>query len=787
MRSSSKGYVLNEKELFPCDGLPSTEEEYVNEMLPLYEETCSVKELSLSVTTFNVGCRKPGNITIPLMSLHNPATKESTDIIAIAFQEVDMSATALIREQTGAAGPWIAACNKMLNVEENRHSVSPNDYVELPPKQLVGLLLCVYIRGSLHPFLREYQVAVVPTGALGSVGNKGAVGVRLVIDHTSICFLSVHLPSGQSDVFKRNVSAETILTTMDFNAIDRAEYEHGRKSSFPGEALPIFPPIRLRDQDIVVVAGDLNYRVNLPYDTSHMLSLRKQYQALLVHDQLEAELKHTHTPWYGFTVVGPIAHPPTYRFDVGTNTYDTSEKRRIPGYTDRILIYVKDSSLAPLVKMDSLEAIMDVLLSDHKPVVSSLRIPVRFEEAFTRKGIEKELKHHWSHLSSSDALYRTETKISATALDFGDLYSYMGGHSKTITITNTGSIAASVRIVRVNSRNDMTLASWLRVTPASLVILPGHSKQFTVSTCIDDSSVPWLSEWKPFAGHSVRSLSSTLKVVVRSSACHFVACHATLLPSIVRNFLDSIYALGNTSLSEAYRLQKPSFEGIEDQAYPRVPKELWVMGEILSQHPHQPGLFTTAVDMELTAEVFRRLDSSASSLLEDSKFTEDPKLAVTVGHCLVTFLQQLILPVIPYERYGDVLNVMTGKGSSAAGGPFGSFPLGIIENISEVHANTFIYVLSLLQFFLRPENAVYNGLSSGIIAEVFSTVLLRPPKKGKTITPHFADDVPENALLPLEEVWTKPLNQKDREQMEEEQELAKHFIEFFLVGPSPAL
>lgn len=33
----------------------------------------------------------------------------------------------------------------------------------------------------------------------------------------------------------------------------------------------------------------------------------------------------------------PIAFPPTYKFDVGTNNYDTSEKMRIPSWTDRIL------------------------------------------------------------------------------------------------------------------------------------------------------------------------------------------------------------------------------------------------------------------------------------------------------------------------------------------------------------------------------------------------------------------------------------------------------------------
>lgn len=30
---------------------------------------------------------------------------------------------------------------------------------------------------------------------------------------------------------------------------------------------------------------------------------------------------------------GPLIFPPTYRYDVGTDSYDTSEKSRIPAWT----------------------------------------------------------------------------------------------------------------------------------------------------------------------------------------------------------------------------------------------------------------------------------------------------------------------------------------------------------------------------------------------------------------------------------------------------------------------
>lgn len=47
---------------------------------------------------------------------------------------------------------------------------------------------------------------------------------------------------------------------------------------------------------------------------------------------------------------------PTYRFDFGTSTYDTSEKHRVPSLTDRILVYTKRKALGALVHFDQIQS-----------------------------------------------------------------------------------------------------------------------------------------------------------------------------------------------------------------------------------------------------------------------------------------------------------------------------------------------------------------------------------------------------------------------------------------------
>ncbi|PSN30511.1 hypothetical protein C0J52_17662 [Blattella germanica] len=83
---------------------------------------------------------------------------------------------------------------------------------------------------------------------------------------------------------------------------------------------------------------------------------------------------------------GPITFPPTYKYDPGTQRFDTSHKQRAPAYTDRILFKAKSTSH----RRDSttsnaggpLECLMytsvpSICTSDHKPVWGLYRSTVR--------------------------------------------------------------------------------------------------------------------------------------------------------------------------------------------------------------------------------------------------------------------------------------------------------------------------------------------------------------------------------------------------------------------------
>lgn len=119
--------------------------------------------------------------------------------------------------------------------------------------------------------------------------------------------------------------------------------------------------------DKIAFFGDLNYRIDLPRDVCVAHIADGSYDALREVDQLLCQRFAHGTPFFGFNEA-PLRFPPTYKYDLFSSQYDSSEKRRCPAWTDRILFrgmtadnYYSDNSL---------------IISDHRPVAALLVISI---------------------------------------------------------------------------------------------------------------------------------------------------------------------------------------------------------------------------------------------------------------------------------------------------------------------------------------------------------------------------------------------------------------------------
>uniref|UniRef100_A0A2C9JV86 phosphoinositide 5-phosphatase n=1 Tax=Biomphalaria glabrata TaxID=6526 RepID=A0A2C9JV86_BIOGL len=231
------------------------------------------------------------------------------DIFAVGFEEiVDLNASNIMSASTTNAREWQKEVIKTISRDHK--------YVIVTSIQLVGVVLYVFVRPHLAPFIRDVAVEKVKTGLGGAAGNKGGVAVRFLLNSTSLCFVCAHLAAGQSQVNERNADYTEIT----------------RKMSFPmGRTI--------LSHDCVFWCGDFNYRIDLSNEEVKSLVASQNWGALQGMDQLNIQ-RSINNCFHGFNE-GSLDFAPTYKYDTFSDDYDTSEKGRTPAWTDRVLWKVK--------------------------------------------------------------------------------------------------------------------------------------------------------------------------------------------------------------------------------------------------------------------------------------------------------------------------------------------------------------------------------------------------------------------------------------------------------------
>lgn len=218
-----------------------------------------------------------------------------------------------------------------------------------------GIHLAIFLRAELAPTISCVRSSNVATGFANVLSNKGAVGICLKVCGRSLAFVSCHLAAHQEKVEERNA---------DFHRIDQGlPLECTLSAKFPAGT-----PLEERF-DSVFWLGDLNYRINGNRTLIERLITSKRRSALRNNDQLLGE-RAKGNAFVGYEE-GKLNFDPTFKFDPGTSTYDTSAKQRLPAWTDRILFCATDPSILLQTEYASLH---EITFSDHKPVFACFEL-----------------------------------------------------------------------------------------------------------------------------------------------------------------------------------------------------------------------------------------------------------------------------------------------------------------------------------------------------------------------------------------------------------------------------
>ncbi|KAI5622596.1 inositol polyphosphate 5-phosphatase K isoform X2 [Silurus asotus] len=370
-------------------------------------------DFRIHIVTWNVGSAMPPD---DISGLFGPGVSDgSTDMFIVGLQEVSCMINKRLKDVL-FVDQWSELCMDTLG---------RFGYVQVASQRMQGVLLLVFSKFCHLPFLRGIQTQSTRTGLGGCWGNKGGVSVRMMMFGHPMCFLNCHLPAHMRNLEQRIEDFESILQQQQFEG---------------GAAVGVL------DHDVVFWFGDLNFRID-DYDIHVVKSAIENNKLSVLWEKDQLNIAKKSESVMDEFMEGPLNFPPTYKFDVGTHTYDTSAKKRKPAWTDRILWRLRRTGSpvpshnaalqrgltswlggATQVTQCFYHSHMGYTVSDHKPVSAlfSLHFPFKLDLPLVKLEVEKE----WTKVSDATTKFTTASGFQRSSWDWVGLYKVGFKHYK---------------------------------------------------------------------------------------------------------------------------------------------------------------------------------------------------------------------------------------------------------------------------------------------------------------------------------------------------------------------
>lgn len=304
-------------------------------------------------------------------------------------------------------------------------------YTPLRSHTLQAIHLMLFVHKSIEPLITNVSSAAVACGMANTLGNKGGVGISFNVANSRVLLLNTHLSAHQEKVEERNVQVWKILNALpsmlnmndgdgkvklnaeeqnsstvsggagdvpssngndspndsnvtndDNNQVAVVSTDDDQKLVSDGDTSKFKGVSKIeKHYDCLIFMGDMNYRINGNRKVIDKLLEANMHEVLMSNDQLTTSFQQKRLP--DFLIESPVTFRPTYKFNKNSDVYDTSAKKRIPSWTDRILY--KADNLTCLCY----NSVPDIRISDHRPVYGSFLAKVLVEKEHVKSDDDK--------------------------------------------------------------------------------------------------------------------------------------------------------------------------------------------------------------------------------------------------------------------------------------------------------------------------------------------------------------------------------------------------------------
>eukprot|EP00095_Tigriopus_kingsejongensis_P009757 maker-scaffold422_size175911-snap-gene-0.33 protein:Tk09757 transcript:maker-scaffold422_size175911-snap-gene-0.33-mRNA-1 annotation:"type ii inositol- -trisphosphate 5-phosphatase" len=656
---------LNRQEIALGGAAPiAARESVVKYQMALKEDQFTHKKtFTIFCGTWNVNGQSPAAQVTQWLA----ADVEPPDIYAIGFQELDLSKEAFVFNESVKEEEWQAIVFASLH--------PGGKYKRVKLIRLVGMMLIVFAKHTHMEDIVDVSAETVGTGIMGKLGNKGGVAVRFDFHNTSLCFVNSHLAAHVSEFERRNQDYHDICNRLSFQN---------------------FVPVKgIKDHDQIFWLGDLNYRIT-DLETSDVKALldENDLDNLLLSDQFVQQRKQRKV-FMGYKE-GPITFIPTYKFDPGTDFWDSSEKARAPAWTDRILW--KGDYIDQLVYRSH----MELKISDHKPVSAVFKAGIKVIDPVKYRRLYEDIMKKLDRLENE---FLPQVTVETTEIIFEGVLKFLEPYTKSLTVANTGQVPVQYEFIK--KLNDTTICKpWLCVEPSTGFIMPGEKSDIILEVHVDKTTAGSLNMGKDqMYDILVLHLVGGKDIFITVSGEYQKSCFGASIGALCQMTVP-ICELSTGALLELEKKAQGTTE--VEQGYP-VPKELWFLCDLVTslgleqeQLFQQPGL---------RADILTIRDWLDTGLPVDK-----PEVAIhSAAETLLLFLESLREPIIPFNMYGRCLDSSSNYLQCKQ----------IISQLPMQHKNVFNYLSAFLREVIR--HSAQNGIDPKIMATLFASIFLRDP------------------------------------------------------------
>lgn len=491
--------------------------------------------------TWNVNQARPPDASLKCW-LKGHGRLEQCDIVVLGLQEVEgpsSVAKGMVTigkysksnsDKGSVAANWWANEFEMALSEED--GILDKRWKRVALRQMSGIIIYVFARQKLMKYLGNIGTAQVGTGVMGRGGNKGGVSITFSLYRRRVTVVSSHFAAHKDNVAKRRNDYISIVRNMAFakekdlipvpsppvrsattpksSFMEEDRYE--TLKSMDTETGETEVSSGLQQAELLIWLGDFNYRLETSYEAALDHIRQNKALSLLSVDQCRREMKEENV-FVGLRE-GKIQFNPTYKFDKGPGGgYDSSEKKRVPAWTDRIFFrgskeFVgieeeeeeeeiekplnEEEPLIPfessvsfvdraapahdadaiVVACESYDACMDVFESDHKPVWCILDVSF---PAFIQEKL-RDVSFNLLSKDSTEVVPKIGLNLNAKFLDF------VGDGDEAVEIQNRSETTVKVRIFTEETENaNQHLPGWLNVVPRTFLIVANAAENIRVT------------------------------------------------------------------------------------------------------------------------------------------------------------------------------------------------------------------------------------------------------------------------------------------------------------------